>query len=220
MILKQQKDYAFFQQHILLLIALSLGPGLVYVFFGWNFHVERPAIIWYCFFIVVSLFGWHIYYTFKHTEMNPAQLRRWYKKLSWYMYISFSLWTVIFIFYSQETESNLHYIAIFTQLGASVIASTLLVSDKRLYIPILLTLMLPLYIYFVELHAWYGYVLALFSIIFMFVLLYAASNTNKLLKENYFHAHHDALTGLYNRKHFTEYMTSLSKRLKTHSSKL
>ena len=80
--------------------------------------------------------------------MDEEELKHWYKKLTWFMYVIFSSWSVIFVMYVGYDEYNLHYIAIFTQLGASVVASTLLVSDKKLFVPILLTLMLPLSIYF------------------------------------------------------------------------
>jgi diguanylate cyclase (GGDEF)-like protein len=115
--------------------------------------------------------------------------------------------------YVEHDEYNLHYIAIFTQLGASVVASTLLISDKKLFVPILVTLMLPLTVYFAIIGTWYGYVLTVFSLIFLAVLLYASFNTNRLLQENYSQAQHDILTGLYNRRYFMEYMESLNERL-------
>jgi len=195
------------------MIGLSLIPGLVYVMFGWIFNVYLPALLWYILLILTSLYGWYIYKNFAAHKLNEVQLRRWYTKLQWFMYVIFSSWTVIFVFYIGHDENNLHYIAIFTQLGASVVASTLLVSDRKLFVPILLTLMLPLTIYFFLIDTWYGYVLSLFSLVFLAVLLYAAYNTNKLIQDNYFQAQHDVLTGLYNRRYFMEYMESLQERL-------
>ena len=145
--------------------------------------------------------------------MDEEQLKRWYTKLTWFMYVIFCSWSLIFVMYVGHDEYHLHYIAIFTQLGASVVASTLLVSDKKLFIPILLTLMLPLTLYFSLIGTWYGYVLSVFSLIFLSVLLYAANNTNKLIQKNYSQAQHDSLTGLYNRRYFIEYMESLNERL-------
>ena len=211
--MKQQKYYRFLQKQILVMIGLSLIPGIVYVLFGWIFNVFYPAVIWYILLIGISLFGWSVYKEFDNTQMDESALRTWYNKLSYFMYVIFSLWTVIFVFYADETQSNLHYIAIFTQIGASVVASTLLVSDKKLFVPILLVLMSPLAVYFFLIGTWYGYVLSIFSIIFVSVLLYAAYNTNALLQKNYFQAQHDALTGLYNRRYFMEYMESLNERL-------
>lgn len=215
--MKQQKHYRFLQKQILLMIALSLIPGIVYVLFGWIFNVFYPALIWYMLLIVISVLGWNIYKEFDNHQMDEESLRVWYNKLTYFLYVIFSLWTVIFVFYADETENNLHYIAIFTQIGASVVASTLLVSDKKLFVPILLVLMLPLAVYFFLIGTWYGYVLTIFSLIFVAVLLYAAYNTNSLLQKNYFQAQHDVLTGLYNRRYFMEYMESLNERLSKHN---
>lgn len=75
---------------------------------------------------------------------------------------NFSLWTLIFVLYAPEERGHLNYIAIFTQIGASVVASTLLASDKRLFVPTLLILLVPLAIYFILLNEIYGYILSLF----------------------------------------------------------
>lgn len=211
--MKQQKHYNFLQKQIVVMIGLSLIPGLVYVLFGWVFDILLPSLLWYTFLIFVSLYGLYLYNTFEKTQMNELQLEKWYSHLSLFMYIIFSSWSVIFAINIGHDEYNLHYIAIFTQLGASVVASTLLVSDKKLFVPILLTLMLPLTIYFTLIGTWYGYVLSAFSLIFTGVLLYAAYNTNKLIEHNFYQAQHDILTGLYNRRYFMEYMQPLNERL-------
>lgn len=211
--MKQQKHYTFLQKQILLMMGLSLIPGLVYVVFGWVFNVILPALIWYGILIVTSGYGWKLYQEFYTNKMDEEHLSRWYKKLTWFMYVIFSSWTMIFVMYVGYDEYHLHYIAIFTQLGAAVVASALLISDRKLFVPILFLLMLPLTLYFTLIGTWYGYVLALFSLIFLAVLLYASSNTNKLVETNYFQAQHDALTGLFNRRYFTEYMESLNERL-------
>ncbi|MBA1421527.1 MAG: EAL domain-containing protein [Epsilonproteobacteria bacterium] len=163
--------------------------------------------------IFISLYGVSVYRYFSNHKMNEEQLRMWYTHLSIFMYLIFSSWTVIFALNIQHSEYNLHYIAIFTELGAAVVASTLLVSDKKLFVPILVTLMLPLVLYFFLIGTWFGYVLSVFSLIFLGVLLYAAYNTNHLIRTNYYQAQHDMLTGLYNRRYFMEYMEPLHRRL-------
>jgi len=195
------------------MIGLSLIPGLVYVIEGWVFDIILPAVIWYGIMLVTSYYGWMLYEEFDRHKMDEEHLSIWYKKLTWFMYVIFSSWSLIFLLYVGYDEYHLHYIAIFTQLGAAVVASTLLISDKKLFIPILVSLMLPLIIYFSIIGVWYGYVLSIFSLIFLFVLLYASYNTNRLLQENYSQAQHDILTGLYNRRYFMEYMESLNERL-------
>lgn len=211
--MKQQKYYTFLQKQILLMMGLSLIPGLVYVVFGLVFNIAVPALVWYGILVLTSLYGWQLYKEFDAHKMDEDHLKLWYKKLTWFMYVIFSSWTLIFVMYVRYDEYDLQYIAIFTQLGASVVVSALLISDKKLFIPILFILMLPLTSYFALIGVWYGYILSIFSLIFLAVLLYASFNTNKLLKENYFQAQHDALTGLYNRRFFMEYMESLNERL-------
>lgn len=211
--MKQQKYYSFLQQQILIMIGLSLIPGLVYLLFGWIFNLFLPAFLWYISLMLISLYGLLLYRQYESTKMNEVQLKKWYQHLKIFMYLIFGSWVVIFAIDIQHDEYDLHYIAIFTELGASVVASTLLVSDRKLFVPILLTMMLPLSIYFFMIGTWFGYVLSGFSLIFVGVLLYAAFNTNKLLLENYYQAQHDSLTGLYNRRCFMEYTQELVERL-------
>jgi diguanylate cyclase (GGDEF)-like protein len=211
--MKHQKYYTFLQKQILVMVGLSLIPGLVYVIVGWGFNIAGPALVWYGILLCTSYYGWRLYKEFATHKMDEDHLRKWYRKLTWFMYVIFSSWSLIFVMYVGHDEYHLHYIAIFTQLGASVVASTLLISDKKLFVPILVTLMLPLAIYFVLIDTWYGYVLSIFSLIFLSVLLYASYNTNQLLQKNYSQAQHDILTGLYNRRYFMEYMESLNERL-------
>ena len=195
------------------MVLLSLLPGIVYVIFGYLYNVFLPAILWYITILVASVYGIVLYRWFDNVKMEESELRKWYSQLITFMYVTFSLWTVIFVFYAQEVESNLHYIAIFTQLGAAVVASALLVSERKIFIPILLILMVPLIIYFGLIGVWYGYILSIFSMIFLGVLIYASNNTYKLLQENYYHAQHDALTGLNNRRYYLEYIDAMIERL-------
>ncbi len=211
--MNKQKIYLFLQKQILLMIFLSLVPGLAYIALGWINGVVVPALIWYGLIILVSLWGWNLYSNFKLDKINIDELQRWYTKLTIFFYLIFSLWTLIFILYVDESENNINYIAIFTQMGASVVASTLLVSDKKLFFPVLMILMLPLVGYFFLIGEWYGYVLSVFSVIFLGVLLYSSDNSYKLIQKNYHQAQHDFLTGLYNRRYFVEYIDQLIHRI-------
>ena len=207
--MNNQQFYIFLQKQILLLIALSLIPGLAYIFLGWLNDIVFPALVWYGLMVAVSLYGWYLYHWFKIEQMSTERLKQWYLHLAVFFYIIFGLWTLIFLLYSTETEHHLHYIAIFTQIGASVVASTLLVSDKKLFLPVLLILLLPLIVYFSLIGEWYGYILSIFSTIFLGVLLYSSDNSYRLIQENYYQAQHDSLTGLYNRRYFVEYLEQL-----------
>jgi diguanylate cyclase (GGDEF)-like protein len=211
--MNKQKFYLFLQKQILLMMFLTLIPGLAYIALGWMNGIVIPALIWYALIILVSLWGWKLYNNFKLDKMSTDELQHWYTKLTIFFYLIFSLWTLIFILYAGESENNLNYIAIFTQMGASVVASTLLVSDKKLFFPVLLILMLPLIGYFFLIGEWYGYILSIFSIIFLGVLLYSSDNSYKLIQKNYYQAQHDFLTGLYNRRYFVEYIDQLISRV-------
>jgi len=211
--MNKQKFYLFLQKQILLMIFLSLIPGLAYIVLGWINGIVIPALVWYGLVMLVSLWGWKLYADFHLEKMGIDELASWYKKLTIFFYLIFSLWTLIFILYAGESDNNLNYIAIFTQMGASVVASTLLVSDKKLFFPVLMILMLPLVGYFSLIGEWYGYVLSIFSIIFLGVLLYSSDNSYKLIQKNYYQAQHDSLTGLYNRRYFVEYIDQLIKRV-------
>ncbi len=198
------KFHSFLHQQILLMLGLSLVPGLGYIFLGWMNNIITPALIWYILVLMTSIWGYRLHKAFLYDTMTRHELDKWHQQLRWFFYTIFSLWTLIFLLYSSETDSKLHYIAIFTQLGASVVASTLLYSDKKLYTPIIIILMLPLTIYFAGIQQWYGYVLCFFAYIFMGVLLYSANSSNQLLLKTHFQATHDELTGLHNRKQFND----------------
>jgi len=192
---------------------LSLVPGLAYIGLGWINDIVMPALIWYSLVVLVSLWGWQLYKRFQLGQMGTEELKSWYQKLIFFFYLIFGLWTLAFLLYAGEVESKLHYIAIFTQMGASVVASTLLVSDKKLFLPVLLILMLPLVGYFLLIGEWYGYVLSFFSLVFLGVLIHSSDNSYKLIQKNYYQAQHDSLTGLYNRRYFVDYMDKVIKRV-------
>jgi len=204
--MNNNKFHSFLHKQILIMLSLSLIPGLGYIFLGWLNNTVLPAVIWYGLIILCSIWGYKLYRAFVFKTMSRVQLEKWYQQLTWFYYIIFSLWTLIFILYCNVTSGNLHFIAIFTQIGASVVASTLLYPDKKLYVPIILILMLPLSLYFSAIQESYAYILSLFSTILMGVLLYAAHSSNKLLLKTAYQASHDYLTKLYNRNFFIDYL--------------
>lgn len=208
---KEYVDYQFFRQQIKLLIWLSLLPGIVFYLYEWRYGTHTIALVWYGLMIAVSSWGYKLYRYYEKIASSDFALAEWYKSVKLFTYMIFALWTWIFIFYvpklqSANPEIYLSYIAVFTQLGAAVVASALLVSDRKLFIPILLILILPLVIFFLTLETWYGYVLAFFALAYVAVLLYATDNTYKLIQKAAYESRHDVLTGLYNRRFFMDYM--------------
>lgn len=200
--MRDNNFYSYLHKQIPVLTLLSLLPGLGYIFLGWLYDSYQPALVWYSLIVLVSLFGTRIYSTFNLQQMTEAELKLWHKKTFIFFYVFFLLWTVIFVTYVNYKEYNLHYIAVFTQIGASVVAAAILYPDQRLYRSAIYTLMLPLIIYFIIYDEWVGYVLAAFSATLTWVLLYSASATNSLLSKLSFQANHDFLTAMFNRQYF------------------
>jgi len=184
------------------MLGLSLIPGLGYILLGWLNSIVMPALVWYVLLTILSLFGYQLYKEFNYIDMGTSQLYLWHKKLTLFYYLIFGSWALIFILYANETQSKMHYIAIFTELGAAVVAATLLYAEKKIVRPVLLILMLPLVVYFSLIGELYGYILSIFSLIFLGILLYAANSSDKLLRKTNHQATHDQLTGMNNRQAF------------------
>lgn len=209
----EHKNYQFYNNQIIFTILLSLIPGLVFLILAGMNQIANGALGWYALLVMASVWGLVLKYEYESKAMDTNELLLWYSKIKIFYYTVFSLWTLLFILYAGEVESKLHYIVIFTQLGLSVIASVLLVTDRKIFVPILLILLLPLSLYFFYIDTLYGYVLSVFNIAFLGLLLYASNNTYELIQENDYQAKHDMLTGLYNRRYFLTYMEKLIKRL-------
>lgn len=204
--MRTNEVYSYLHKQIPVMMVLSLAPGLGYVFLGWLNDNYIYALFWYLFVALISLRGYVLYKAFDITTMGEPQLESWCKKAIVLFYLFFFSWLIIFLIYIPESDSGMHYIAIFTEIGASTAASTLLFPIKKLYKPILLTLMLPLAAYFFFIGSWYGYVLTAFALTFTWVLFYAANGSNSLFSKTIFQSTHDFLTGIYNRQYFVEYL--------------
>jgi len=197
------------------MIGLSMLPGLGYILLGVLNGAVFRSIAWYSMMSLVSLWGYQLYRSFDFNTMSHYKLAKWYRSTTYFYYCIFSLWTAIFLLYIPFEESNLHYIALFTQIGTSVVASSLLFSDKRLYVPIILIVIAPLIIYFLQIGTWYGYVLTAFSSVFAWVLFYTSSSSNRLLQKTTYQASRDQLTGLFNRNYFVDAMQQVVNSLKS-----
>lgn len=204
--MRDKRFYIFLHRQIPVFILLSLFPGLGYLFLGWLNNMFVPAFGWYLLVIAASVWGYRLYRGFDFDAMSENRRDVWYRHCSWFFYAFFVLWTLIFLLYVGQSDHKLHYIAIFTEIGASVVASSLLASDRRLFRPTIFILMVPLIIYFFFIGEWYGYILTLFACTLTWVLLYAANSSYQLLMQANHQATHDALTGLYNRQYFIEHL--------------
>ena len=207
--------YSYLHKQIPVMIVLSLFPGLGYIFLSWMHDISLRAVLWYAGIVLVSIWGYRIYRQYLDNSLSSAQLKVWYKNLTLFYYAFFLLWLTIFLLFITEKQYQLHYIAIFTEIGASVVASVLLVPDKKLFKPNVIILMVPLVIYFLLLDEWFGYVLAIFSGVFAWVLIYAAESSHKLLMKTNYLANHDSLTDLKNRYFFINYLQNMMSSLQS-----
>ncbi len=210
--LDNMKFYNFMHKQILVVIALFVSTGLGYIYIGYlytsSFLVE---LVWYALLLVVSFWGYRLHRAFLDNEMSMKKKEKWLHELQYFLFIYFAMWTVIFIMYITRSDRELHYIAIATQLGCVVVSATILASQKKLAIITLVSLSLPLMIYFILVGEFYSYLLAVFTVVLSGVLLYAAHNTFSYLIKSQYQAYHDYLTSLGNRRYFIELLDNSMK---------
>ncbi|WP_230973319.1 GGDEF domain-containing phosphodiesterase [Sulfurimonas hydrogeniphila] len=199
--------YNFMHKQILVVILLFLGTGPGYIVMGYLYSSIIVEILWFVLFLLLSVWGWKLYRNYSR-KMTISQKDRWLEKVKYFMFIYFSLWTIMFLYYISKDAISAHYIAIATQLGSAVVAATILASQKKLVVATVSFLMLPLVVYFIAIGELYSYILAFFTVVLSMVLLYAAKNTHAYLLKSRFQAYHDYLTGLGNRRYFIEYLDS------------
>ena len=211
--------YHFLHKQILVVIALFIGTGLGYIYIGWLYSSLLPELLWFSVVLALSLWGYKLHRVFLENDLNMQQKEKWLGQLKYFLFSYFSVWTVMFLMYTSRIEIELHYVSIATQLGCAVVSTTILVSQRKLAIVTLATLMLPLTIYFILVGEFYSYLLAFFTIVLSGVLLYAANNTFNYLIKSQYQAYHDALTSLGNRRYFMELLNNsmkIQKQDKTH----
>lgn len=204
--MEQPRFYSFLHRQIPVLIVLSVFPGLGYIFLGWLHQAHIPALIWYGLVLVISVWGVWLYRGYSLQQMSLVRLDRWYGQMMLFYYLFFGLWLLIFLIYVRLSDYKLHYIAIFTQIGASTVVAALLYPERRLFKPILPVMIIPLMVYFASIGEWYGYILSLFAGTLGWVLYYSAKGSHSLLLKTHYQASHDLLTGLYNRHYFIEHL--------------
>ena len=212
--MRTNEIYTYLNKQIPVMMVLSLLPGIAYILLGWFNDMYIGAVLWYICIVAISAYGYKLYKEFDIDSMGSSQVENWYKRTSILFYFFFSIWAVIFLIYVPESESGMHYIAIFTEIGASTVAAALLFPDKKLYKPIIFILMIPLAIYFALIGTWYGNVLTAFALTLTWVLLYVAEQSHDLFTRTIFQSTHDYLTGLYNRQFFVEFLQKKMSELK------
>ena len=195
--------YDFMHKQILVVIALFAGTGIGYLYIGGLYSSSFvPELLWFSLVLVLSFWGYRLHRVFLVYDLNMQEKEEWLGQLRYFLFSYFSVWTIMFLIYTSRSDMELHYVAIATQLGVTVVSATILASQKKLAAFTLVTLMLPLTFYFILVGEFYSYLLAFFTIVLSGVLLYAAHNTFNYLIKIQYQAYHDALNNLGNRRYF------------------
>ena len=196
--------YSFLNTQVVVMLLLTLTTGTGYIYMGFLYDTLLPSVLWYVLMFFLSFWGYKLYKEFSHTDLDVQERADWHTRARVFLFIYFSLWTVIFLVNVSSNYIELHYIAIATQLGTSVVSATLLVSEKKLSRITLISLMTPLFIYFLLIGEFYSYLLAIFTVVLSGVLIYASTNTYNYLVKSRYQAYNDYLTKLGNRRYLID----------------
>ena len=196
--------YDFMNKQLPILILLFMGTGTGYIYIGYLYSSFLPAALWYMLNLFISYWGYTLYIRYQRNNLTIKEKNAWLSRVKYFLFIYFSLWTAVFILYTTKGHTELHYIALVTQFGAAVVASAILVSQRKLAIATVISLMLPVMIYFILVNELYSFLLAFFTFVLTGVLLYASNNTYNYLVKSQFQAYNDYLTKLGNRRCFIE----------------
>ena len=199
--------YKFMHKQIIVINALNLATAPGYLLTGFLYTSMIYELLWMFCILLISYYGHQLYKKFD-VDMTIQEKDVWVKKVRIFMFVYSSWWTVMFVYYTSHDNIQMHYVTLATQLGATVVAATILASQKKLFVYTVISLMLPISIYFLALGETYGYLLAFFSVVLCMVLLYAAKNTNDYIVKSSYQAYHDHLTNLGNRRYFLEILES------------
>ena len=196
--------YKFLHKQLLIMIILTLATAGGYIYIGSLYDTGLYEKEWFLFVILISIWGYVLHRQYLKNEILAIEKEKWIKNVKIFFFVYAHTWTIMFIMYTTTKEINLHYIAIASQLGTSVVSVTMLASQRKLSIITLTSLITPLVIYFALIGEFYSYLLSFFSIVLGWVLLYAAGNTFNYLTRSQHQAYHDYLTDIGNRRYFIE----------------
>lgn len=200
--------YKFMHKQILIIITLNVLTAPGYLLMGYLYTSMVYESIWMVLMLVIlPVYGYSLYKQFS-IDMTIARKDIWLTKVRYFMFTYSVVWSLMFVYYISSDNLEMHYITIATQIGSGVVAATLLASQRKLFFFTVISIMLPLVIYFLVVGQLFSYILAFFTAVLAAVLLYAAKNTNDYILKSNYQAYHDQLTKLGNRRYFLEILES------------
>lgn len=204
---KNLSFYTFMHKQIIMVILLNVATAPGYVVMGYLYTSMIYESLWLLFMLLIAVYGYFLYKRF-NLHMTIAQKDIWLTNVKYFMFTYLVSWTLMFFYYISSNNIEMHYIAIATQIGSGVVAATLLASQRKLFFFTVVSIMLPLAIYFFVIGEVFSYILSFFTAVLATVLLYAAKNTNDYIMKSNYQAYHDPLTKLGNRRYFLEILES------------
>lgn len=85
--MKAPRFHSFLRRQIPVFAALSLLPGLGYLFLSWINDLFAPAFVWYLMVVAASIWGAYLYRNFDYDAMSEDRRDRWYRQCSWFFYV-------------------------------------------------------------------------------------------------------------------------------------
>jgi len=200
--------YKFMHRQIIIIISLNIATAPGYMLMGFLYTSMVYEAVWvFLMTIILPMYGYKLYKEFS-IEMTIKSKDNWLNRVRYFMFVYSSAWTFMFVYYISSGNTEMQYITIATQIGSAVVAATLLASQRKLFLFTVISLMLPLVVYFLAIGEVFSYILAFFTSVLTAVLLYAAKNTNDYIMKSNYQAYHDHLTNLGNRRYFLEILDS------------
>ncbi|MBT5934279.1 bifunctional diguanylate cyclase/phosphodiesterase [Sulfurimonas sp.] len=199
--------YKFMHKQIIVMLLLHMGTAPGYLLMGYFYTSMVYESVWMLIMFIISVYGYVLYKQF-NIKMTINDKQMWLTKVRLFMYIYSVSWIFMFVYYTSFENVEMHYITIATELGVAVVAATLLASQKNLVSFTVITLMIPLVVYFLIVGGTYAYILAFFSTVLAAVIIYSARNTNDYISKSSYQAYHDHLTDIGNRRYFLEILDS------------
>ncbi|MBD3798041.1 MAG: hypothetical protein IE887_09980 [Campylobacterales bacterium] len=93
--------YKFIHKQILVVIALMVGTSPGYLITGFIYTDMFIESIWFVSILTISIYGYYLYKIYGKCETIEQQMM-WLKRVRCFMFLYFSLWTVMFAYYHHK----------------------------------------------------------------------------------------------------------------------
>jgi len=89
--------YKFLNTQIMVMVLLTITTGAWYIYMGFIYGTLMPSLIWYMTVLFLSFWGYRLHREFLDSDLNIQEKEDWQARAKKFLFIYFSLWTVIFL---------------------------------------------------------------------------------------------------------------------------